>query len=298
MRGGLFAALLTGAAALAGVVPGGAAAQPVATYLGTFVWTGDTDGFGGLSAIEVTPDGMGFVVLSDRALITDGRFVREGGRINGAIVGIEAAAFRALTNGAGEPLKGPRADSEGLAVAPDGTRYISFEGPDPRVRTETGPEGVPAALPRNPDFAQYPGNSSLEALAIGPDGALYVIPERSGRFTRPFPVYRLRNGVWDVAFDIPRTEAFLVSGADIGPDGLLYVLERDFTGLGFRSRVRRFALDGSGGQTIFETGSLVHDNLEGISVWHDGTSIRLTMVSDDNFRFFQSTQIVEYRVDG
>jgi hypothetical protein len=139
-------------------------------------------------------------------------------------------------------------------------------------------------------------NSSLEALAIGADGALYTIPERSGRANRPFPVYRFQNGRWDIPFTIPRRDAHLIAGADIGPDGLFYVLERDFTGIGFRTRVRRFALDGMGEETLIDTGNATHDNLEGISVWDDGIGLRITMISDDNFRFFQHTEIVEYRV--
>lgn len=38
-----------------------------------------------------------------------------------------------------------------------------------------------------------------------------------------------------------------------------------------------------------------HDNLEGLSVWQDAQGVRLTMVSDDNFMFFQRTEFVEYR---
>ena len=267
-------------------------ASAEATWLSTFVWTSEDPNFGGLSGIEVAPDGLGFVALSDRAHLVEGRFIRE----NGLITGIEAGPFRPLGNGEGAALQGPRADSEGLAIGADGRRYISFEGPDPRVRIETGPGGGPVALPRNPDFAQYPPNSSLEALAVGPDGAIYVIPERSGRFSRPFPVYRLRGGTWDIAFEIPRRDAHLVAGADIGPDNRLYVLERDFTGIGFRTRVRRFALDGSGEEVLIDTWQLTHDNLEGISVWADAEGLRITMISDDNFRMFQRTEIVEYRV--
>jgi len=40
---------------------------------------------------------------------------------------------------------------------------------------------------------------------------------------------------------------------------------------------------------------LTHDNLEGVSVWRDADgALRATLVSDDNFRFLQQTEIVEY----
>jgi len=72
------------------------------------------------------------------------------------------------------------------------------------------------------------------------------------------------------------------------------VLERDFVGLGFRSRVRRFAMDGTDEVTLLETGLLKHDNLEGISVWQDHEALVMTLISDDNFRGLQKTEIVEY----
>jgi hypothetical protein len=133
-------------------------------------------------------------------------------------------------------------------------------------------------------------------------GTLYGVPERSGGLTEPFPVYRYRDGVWDVPFSVARRGEFLPVGADVGPDGLLYLLERRFLGVfGLQSRVRRFAVDGDGigqEQTLFETLPRTHDNLEGIAVWRDAQGfIRLTMISDDNGRApLQRTEFVEYRV--
>jgi hypothetical protein len=40
-----------------------------------------------------------------------------------------------------------------------------------------------------------------------------------------------------------------------------------------------------------------HGNLEGLAVWQDALgTIRLTMLSDDNFNSFQRSEFVEYRV--
>jgi len=50
-------------------------------------------------------------------------------------------------------------------------------------------------------------------------------------------------------------------------------------------------------QTVMHTALGTHGNLEGLSVWrHADGSIRLTMVSDDNFLPFSRSQIVEYVV--
>ncbi len=285
--------IILAAALLAGC--GQAFAQSTArgvSQIGRFVWTDDGARFGGMSGIEVTDDGTRFIALSDRGSLWTGTI----SRTDGIITAMTPDLTTAVHTPDGKRARGPSADSEGLALAPDGTVYISFEG---RARVAAYPDitGPAVPLPGHPDFAQMQPNSALEALAIGPDGALYTLSERSGRPLRPFPVYRYLNGIWTTPFTLSRDDTFLPVGADIGPDGLFYLLERDFTGLGFRSRVRRFDLNGGGAETLLQTRAGVHDNLEGISVWQDGTgTIRMTLIADDNFKFFQTTEVVEYRV--
>ena len=53
-------------------------------------------------------------------------------------------------------------------------------------------------------------------------------------------------------------------------------------------------MDGSDEETLLETSLFTHDNLEGLSVWRDGGTLVMTMISDDNFRGVQRTEIVEY----
>ena len=261
-------------------------------YIGTYQWHMDDARFGGFSAIEMTDDGAGFVAISDRGAMLTATVERTGDTING----ISAGPVHRLRDMDGQPLSGKETDSEGLAIGPDGRLYVSFEGEFDGVRI-FDPTGTALSGRITDDrFLALQANSSLEALARGPDGALYAIPERSGRADAPFPVYRWRDGVWDQPFTVPRRGAFLMSGADIGPDGRLYLLERDFVGIGFRSRVRRFDLDGGNETLLLQTAIGTHDNLEGISVWADARGLRMTLISDDNFRRFQRTEIVEYRI--
>lgn len=253
--------------------------------------------FGGISGIHVFPGGLRFAAITDRGAWSEGRIARDG---QGRITGVTAAPWRLLRATGITPLAEGRNDSEGLAIAADGTAYVSFEGRSAaRVLRYARLDGPAQNLPLHPDFPRMQMNSSLEALAIGPDGTLYTLPERSGREDRPFPVYRFRGGVWDQPFALPRRDAFLPVAADIGPDGRFYLLERDFRGLsGFASRVRRFELTPRGPvaeRELLRTPPGTHDNLEGLSVWRDGGGRLIgTMVSDDNFRFFQRTEIVEY----
>jgi len=261
-----------------------------------YVWTMEDDNFGGWSGIEVSDDGTHFVAISDRGHITQGTFTRDS---EGVITDVTAGDITRLKHYDGKGLPRYFDDSEGLAQADDATLFISFEA-EHRVSHYASPQAPAERLPKHPAFKKMQNNSSLEALAIGPDGTLYTLPERVRDAKKPFPVYRLRDGQWDQPFSITRRGAFLPVGADIGPDGRFYLLERDLGSLfGFTSRVRRFDLGDetlSGEVTLLETTPGVHDNLEGIAVWQDGEgAMRLTMIADDNFRFFQTTEIVEYK---
>jgi hypothetical protein len=199
-----------------------------------------------------------------------------------------------LRDVAGRQLGGAMDDSEGLAIGSDGRIFVSFEGVA-RVRVERAPGAPPVDLPRDPTFDAFESNRSFEALAVTPQGAILVIPEEVPA-GGDYPVWRFDGNGWDIAFRVPRDGSYQPVGADVGPDGLLYLLERDVTGLGFRSRVRVFGLDGDGGATIYESRAGLHDNLEGISVWSDGGAVVMTMIADDNFRFFQRTEVVELRL--
>lgn len=270
-----------------------------AGFLSAYEWTMQDDAFGGLSGIEVSDDGQSLTVISDRGAWTRGMITRDA---DGRITAITADPLRLLRGKGTDPLEKRRNDSEGLAIAADGTAYISFENVARVLRYATL-DGPAENLPTPPAFAVLQTNSALEPLAIAPDGTLYTLPERSGALDRPFPVWRFRNGTWDQPFALRRDGGFLAVGADIGPDGRFYLLEREFHGIaGFASRVRSFALSDTGltdERTDLQSATGQHDNLEGISVWRDaGGAIRLTLISDDNFNFFQTTEIVEYRLPG
>lgn len=264
-----------------------------ATLLQIFPWHEPLPTFGGLSGLELTDDGNDFYALSDKSNLFRGHLVRKDGRITG----VEDLTTCYLHDMWNKPMPPGLTDSEGLALAPDSTLYVSFEGLT-RIWSYANPCGIARLLPPTRAFEGMQRNASLESIAIGPDGAIYTMPERSGRADRPFPVYRFWHGQWTIPFSIPRRGEFLISGADFGPDGKLYILERDFMGFGFRTRVRRFDLDGGGETVLLQSPVRQFDNLEGLSVWRDGDGhIRLTMISDDNFKPFQQTQIVEYRLD-
>jgi hypothetical protein len=266
-------------------------------FVGSFDWRMADPRFGGMSSIEMTQDGLAFTAMSDRGTLVTGQVVRDAA---GVITGVTDTVILSLKGAGDAPLDSTRNDTEGLAVAADGTIFVALEGPARLLRYDTA-DGPATNLPALEAFAAMQHNSSLEALAIDDNGWLYTLPERSGTLDTPFPVYRFQDGTWDQPFSLPRDDLYLAVAADFGPDDRLYLLERQFHGLlGFQSRVRRFVVTGNAidaGEVVLETTTGQHGNQEGLSVWRDGTgTLRLTMVSDDNFRFFLRTSLVEYRI--
>jgi hypothetical protein len=268
-----------------------------AGLVGSFLWTMDDSRLGGMSAIVVDPDGLHFTALSDRRHFFEGTLVRDAA---GHVTGVADITVTRVTGTDGQRLRRRALDTEGMARAPDGSLYVSLEDPAQIAHFASPAAGgemidVPDAFAD--DFAR---NASLEAVAVDADGAIYTIPEDTADGAAGFPVWRDRGGDWSVIGTVPRQGGFLVTDASVGPDGRLYVLERAFHGLfGFQSRLSRFAIaDGLGAQEVLVTSATgQHDNLEGLSVWRDGGGTLIaTMISDDNFRFFQRTEIVEYRL--
>ncbi len=283
-------------AVLVAVLAAPAPLPPKATELGRFVWEVPGPRFGGLSAIDLAPGGLRFVVVSDTAAFFFGRFTR-GAR--GAVTGAKIARRVLPVSHHGTHLDDWMDDAEGVALAPDGGLYVSYESHDRIVRY--GPGGrkwIEEYWP--PVFDTFAINKGIEALAIDAGGRLLAIPEvpPEGGDT---PVYRVSGQQADVIFTLRRDRNWAPTGADFGPDGRLYLLERDYWPMvGFSSRVRRITLDGdrvTADEVIWQSDPGRHDNLEGLATWRDAEGkIRLTLVSDDNFLPFQTTEVVDLGV--
>jgi len=297
------ARIAVAARAVAVQTPPGARAR----VLGALALSADHPRFGGFSGLALDPDGAGFTAVSDRGWFLTGRLTRDGG----ALSGVTDARLHPMRDPRGRAVAGDQADAEGLAQGADGALFVSFEG-DARVWRYAHPDAPAVALPVAPAFRRLQRNSGLEALAITHDGALLTIPERSGALDRPFPVFRLdpdsdsdrRQGALDSDWRkgaLPRDPPLLPTGADVAPDGMLYVLERDFSWLGgFSTRLRRASLadwPALRPETLFtQRGGL--DNMEGLASWRDDSgAVRLVMIADDNFSPLQRTVLMELRLE-
>ena len=265
-----------------------------ARYLGSYPWAMDKPWFGGWSGIELSADGRRMTAITDRGRILRADIERNGDQI----ANVTPGRMWRLKASSGGFLTAKITDSEGLAITGDGTINVSFEGVT-RVSRYSRPSAAAQVLRHHEDFRGFSINKSLEALAVDREGRLFAIPERLEK-DKSIRVYVLDQGRWTTPFSLTGGQGFLPVGADFGPDGRFYLLERAWSVLGFRARVRRWDLtDGQpeNETLLVQTSFGTHDNLEGLAVWRDEQGrTRLTMIADDNFRSFQRTEIVEYAV--
>ena len=273
--------------------------QP-AQFVTEYSWDIDEEWFGGFSGLEMLEDGLGFLIVSDKAEMVVGNLIRTGDQITGVAIDRH---FR-LRDDEKKRIGGNRRDAEGIALDVDGSFFVSFETVH-RVwkykSTESGAEW--ASYSEN--FREFVSNGGFEAIAIDSQGRVYALPESPISEQSTAPLYRYDPTLkprWQIVLDLPRKGRFLPVGADFGPDGRLYLLERDVFPFGFRSRVRMLTIENDAlvaDDIVLETRLGRHGNLEGLSVWQDGDgNTRLTMVADDNFYRVQNTEFVEYVLKG
>lgn len=284
------------AAVVAAVLTAPAPTGRGAEVVGSFVWRNPDPRFGGISALDVQADGQGFVAVSDSAAFFFGRFTRDAA---GAVTGARLAAPVLPVSLHGTRLDDWMDDAEGVAVAPDGDLFVSYESHNRIVHYGPGGERwIDESWPEV--FEAFEINKGIEALAIDPSGRLIAIPEGppGGGDT---PVYAVRGQQAPVAFTLRHDRGWSPTGADFGPDGRLYLVERDFWPLlGFASRVRRVTLAGdkvTGDEVVWQSPPGRHDNLEGIAAWADAHGgLRLTLVADDNFLPVQKTEVLDLKL--
>lgn len=267
----------------------GEAIEPI----GQFEWA--TELIVGLSGLEVSEDGSRFWAVGDRGFWLAGQFERDGETISG----IQIDTIEPLLGPNGYPVAARRvgdwSDAEGLAIAPDGTAWISFERWAHVWRYENGLGSTPKGIKDHPTFYELANNWQLEALALSPEGTVYTFPEKP--LHEGFPIYRLDGATWVIDGYLPENDLFGIVGADFDQNGDLYILERKLVvGLWWQNRLRRVRLDGSLDEILWTGERGEYLNLEGIAVWRDAEGLRFTMVSDNNGDPDDPTQFVEFRL--
>ncbi|HTI67459.1 MAG TPA: esterase-like activity of phytase family protein [Caulobacteraceae bacterium] len=268
------------------------------TYAGGLALTAPgTGGFGGLSGIDVQPDGR-FISQSDIGDLLTGRIALDG---DGRLTGLSDTAWTKLVDEQGQPFVGPKdkADAEDITYLPGGGYAVSFEQ-DHRVEAYVGPGpsrrlGVPA------EAAGFPGNTGLEALTAwtDPQGRPRLVEgSEDGRAWSCDADGRDCEQILDPVRDGPDKD-FSLTGLDALPDGGgMVAVYRAFDLLhGVRALVAWVRPEAAQKVTVLAriTAPYTVDNMEGIAaVRNPDGSIRIYLISDDNLNRVQRTMLLAF----
>ena len=283
-------------------------------FLGGLELTSKYEPFGGVSALNIEPDGSHFLSVTDRGSWLRGRIVYRDGK-PAAIADAEMAPILGAN---GKPLAARGwYDTESLAEM-DGMFYIGIERVEQIVRLDYRRFGLlaraePIAVP--PDFKTFTYNKSLECLAAPPKGSplagnLIVVTERSldsAGNLRSFLINPENGGGQAERFSVLRSDDFEVSDCTILPPADLLLLERHYSlARGVAMRIRRVPLASIKPGALVDGKALIVadlgyqiDNMEGIVVHRNaqGETI-ITLVSDDNFSFIQRNLLLQFKLGG
>ena len=263
--------------------------------------------FGGISSINVAPDGANFIAATDRSWWLRGRITYAGTRPTG----IADAEMAPMLGPDGRTLRA-RGWYDTEAMARDGdTVYVGIERVHRIVRFDYGKDGLlargrPIEVPAA--FRSLPSNGSIEALVFVPRGStplggtLIAISER-GRDRAGDHLAFLIGGPRPGAFTIKRKNDFDISDATMLPGGDLVLagaqVRLDHRPLhphpadsDRRDRARaRWSTGRSCSRPISASRSTTW---KGISVHRSGGETVLTLISDNNFSALQRTLLLQF----
>lgn len=285
MRSDNLALILTAALALP-------AAADTVELISRYAW--ETEVIAGISGIEIDADGKGFVAIGDRGFWMEGTLERDGEVLSGVTVHRIAPIIGLDGNPVAARRVGDWSDAEGLAIAPDGTTWVSFERWAHVSRYDDGLTGKATHIKDHETFAEHADNWQLEAAAISPEGVVYTFSEKP--LPTGFPIYELTPDGWTISGTLPEQDLFAIVGADFDENGDLYLLERKLVmGFWWQSRIRRVKLDGTEDRILWTSERGDFGNLEGLALWRRDEELILTAVSDNNNRE-EPTEFVEFRL--
>ncbi|MBL8701291.1 MAG: esterase-like activity of phytase family protein [Alphaproteobacteria bacterium] len=260
-------------------------------YRGGLALSASDPRFGGWSDLHVSGTGDRLTMVSDagHAFVAPMRLEPGGGP-----AAIGPGTLQPFVDLGGRPLPARRwGDAEGLAPAPDGGFYVSFEHEHRLWHYPAAAQPFsrrPRALALPPGLEQAPENGGLEAIAAWPDGSLVAFAEELADANGDLRAWFGGPTAWrEFAW---AHEGYRPTGAAVAPDGSLLVLERRFALFSFAARILRVPRERLREGARVE-GELIGewyapaaiDNFEGIAARRGaGGETLVYVVSDDNFR--------------
>ncbi|CAM3136027.1 hypothetical protein SPAN111604_05680 [Sphingomonas antarctica] len=191
-------------------------------------------------------------------------------------------------------------DTEGLDT--DGTHiWVSAEWHNTICRLD--PDGVQTGI-QPPDMADWPRRSGPETLLRLRDGRFLVLPEDASFPALLFPGDPV-SGVKPAKLRYRPPDGYWPTDAVELPDGRIIILNREFGLHGFAVKLVLFdripARGTQQGRTLATLATLAapltHDNFEGIAARREGSATILTIVSDNNYSWWQRTLLLEFQLD-
>lgn len=272
-------------------------------WRGGLVLSAEDPRFGGLSDLEISPDGQALTAISDAGRWLTAHLTYDSA---GNLAGIADGRGGALSDTGGLLLVGKaRQDAEALTRLADGSLLVAYER-DHRLRRFAGGDltAPPTNISTPPGLAGAETNGGIEALVALAGDRLLAFTEGQ-QIGGSYAVYlRDSAGAWQGLALKPKG-LFYPTGAAQLPDGDILLLERRFTLLGGLSvRLSRIPLAAIQPGALLEGREIAElrppltlDNFEGVAVHRaaDGTT-RLTLISDDNFSALQRTLIVQFEL--
>jgi hypothetical protein len=280
------------------------------TFRSGLVLRSPAPGFGGFSGLSRPADGRRIVAMSDNAQWLSATIETSDGLLSG----LSDAVLAPVLGPDGLPLRRTRYyDTEGFTVS-GGVAYVCVERHHAVLRFDWKKHGVEARgqFLSLPDAARrLPSNSGLEAVGVAPtrsplSGALVAVAEQARDGDDAPTLGFILTGPHAGAFEVVRSDRFDVTDLGFLPDGDLLLLERRFSLLGgLAARIRRIRAKSIragariDGPVIFQTdASNQVDNMEGMALHQEQGETIVTLISDDNFRTFQRTLLLEFTLTG
>lgn len=266
-----------------------------------YTWAGNLPGFGGYSGLIISSNGQDMLTSSDR-----GHFITAGikRRPAGQIEGIEVQFQTPLLLHTGIQTDQFQSDLEGLAPLSNGTIALSFESYT-RLQIMQPITGTTMQLPRSthpwnqfePQFNNlaFEAITALPARTDIPTQRILAVMEK-GTTPSITDAYIYDGALWQGPTPFPRSPGYEVTGADLGPDGCLYILERNygvFSGFQFQL-LRMNPEDWDAKRTVlYRSKPMNLGNGEGVSVWTRVDGLVATIITDNGFPPLSPTRVIE-----
>ncbi len=269
-------------------------------FMRGFELVSDHGRFGGLSGLDISPDGRRLRAVSDLGNWITAELTHDA---DGRLIAAESWRAAPLLTPTGDEVNGLQRDAEGLTRDFDGSFLVSFEQ-DHRIWRYPRDLHVPPAPVATPfDLTGAPRNGGLEGITLLPDGTVLGITEKHANGDGGLKGWLMKNGAALGISYVPR-KGFSPTDLAALPNGDVLLLERSFHFIAMRARVVRLSRTGLAAGATVHGGTVAHlqrpltvDNFEGLAVRRDRAGRTLLyLVSDNNFLAFQRTLLLQFRM--